>query len=87
MDTPSKSQRKRDVEALQALAIKLAKLPPAHLAQLPIPGDLLDAIEIYKGIKSNGARRRQAQFLGRVMREIDPEPILAALQKLQAQRT
>jgi len=86
MDEISKSQRKRDVEALQALGVKLTRLPQAQLDQLPLPDDLITAINEYKKIKSREALRRQAQYLGRVMREIDVEPILDALKRFESQR-
>lgn len=82
-DYPSKSERKREVIALQALAIKLADLPVGELAQLPIPDALDRALIEYRRMRSHGAVLRQAQFLGKVMRKVDSEAIVEAYDKLQ----
>lgn len=72
---PSRSQRKRDVEALQDLGRELTRLSKDQLKKMDLPDDLLDALLEYKRITSHGAMRRQMQFIGKVMRDIDPEPI------------
>lgn len=75
----SKTQRKKQMDALQDLGRELVDLPNDKLQKIRLPEDLLNAILEYRRITSNGAKRRQAQYIGRLMREIDPDPIRAAL--------
>lgn len=75
----SRSQRKRDVEALQALGERLITLNAKQLGQLDIPDKLLDAIKEAKRLTANGAIRRQKQYIGKLMRDVDPAPIQAKL--------
>lgn len=78
-DRPSKSQRKRDMHALQDLGERLLAMQPAKLAALPLPPSLADAIALARTITSREGLRRQRQYIGRLMREVDPGPIVAAL--------
>ncbi len=82
-DGPSKSQRKRDAQELQALAVSLVDLPDEQLARIPMPEKLMDAIRETRRITSHGALRRQRQYLGKLMRRADPEPIREALAQLE----
>ncbi|MFZ5483586.1 MAG: ribosome biogenesis factor YjgA [Pseudomonadota bacterium] len=68
---PSRSQRKRDVEALQDLGRDLAQLPKDRLKKMDLPEKLLAALLEYQRLTSHGALRRQMQFIGKVMREIE----------------
>lgn len=77
---PSKTRQKREAEALQALGEALAELPAAVLASLELPERLLQALEEYGRIGSHEARRRQRQFIGRLMRHVDPAPLQAFLE-------
>lgn len=72
---PSKSQQKRDMHSLQALGEALVKFPAGKLAELDLPDNLLEAIAQARRIKAHGALRRQMQYIGKLMRAIDPEPI------------
>jgi ribosome-associated protein len=82
---PSKSARKREMTARQALGERLCALSPRELAQIPLPNDaLLAAIEQSRQITANSARRRHMQFIGKLMRDIDPEPLREALDSLHA---
>jgi ribosome-associated protein len=76
---PSKSQRKRDMHALQALGERLVELPESRLAALDLPDDLRDAIALARRITAHEGRRRQLQYVGKLMRRIDPSEIEAAL--------
>ncbi len=78
----SKSEMKRDMDALQKLGEELVELKPAILEKFPLDEDLFDAIKKAQSFK-NEARRRQLQFIGKLMRNIDPEPIQAALDKVR----
>lgn len=76
----SKTRRKKDMHALQDLGETLTTLPPALLDKCNLPAELLQAIAEYKRIPDRrGAKKRQLQFIGRVMRDIDAEPILQVL--------
>jgi ribosome-associated protein len=78
----SKTRRKREVEALQKLGASLIDLAPAQLATLELPEALIAAVREAQRIKSHEAKRRQVQFIGKLMREIDPAPVRAALAAL-----
>jgi ribosome-associated protein len=78
---PSKTRRKRDSEALQDLGATLCALDAGRLAQLGLPERLVDAIALARGITKHEARRRQLQYVGRLMRDVDPAPIRAALER------
>jgi ribosome-associated protein len=80
-DGPSKSQRKRDADALQALGVALLDLPLADFEALPLPEKLRDALELLRRITSRGAQVRQQQYIGKLMRKIDIDPISAAIDK------
>lgn len=79
----SKTQLKNEMLALQQLGVKLCSLTEQQLRRLDLPDNLLKAIIEAKRLKSNGAIRRQAQYIGKIMRQVDSEPILAAYQQLQ----
>ena len=74
----SKSQRKREADFLQKIGVKLIDLSLSKLDSLPLPDNLRQAIIDAKSIRSHGAKRRQAQLIGKLMRAADYEAILAA---------
>jgi ribosome-associated protein len=78
-DKPSKSSRKRDAHALQDLGVELIELRDAELVALNLPEILVEAVREARRTSSRGGGARQRQFIGKLMREIDPEPIRAAL--------
>jgi len=78
-DGPSKSQQKRDVEALQELGEALVELPDSQFKRIDLPEDLRTAVAACRKITQNGALRRQKQYIGKLMRHIDPAPIQAQL--------
>lgn len=81
--SPSKSQRKRDVKNLQSLGESLIGLSPAQLGEIDLPPPLLDAVLAARSIRQRGALRRQRQYIGKLMRSVDPEPIRRALGRIQ----
>jgi ribosome-associated protein len=81
----SKSERKRQAHRTQALGQRLTELKPAHLRELELPDRLLSSILDYQRFPSHEARRRQLQFIGRLMRDLDVAPIVEALDRLQGQ--
>lgn len=82
---PSKSQRKRDMHALQALGERLVEAPPSVLASMDLPESLTDAIALVRRITAHEGRRRQMQLIGRLMREVDADAIRARLDLDDAQ--
>jgi ribosome-associated protein len=80
-ERPSKSQRKRDMEALQELGARLVDLNPGQLAQAALPERLHEAIVEAQRIRDFEGRRRQLQYIGKLMREVDPAPIRAQLEQ------
>jgi ribosome-associated protein len=79
MEEPvSKSQKKRDADSLQKTAVKFIELSLAKLDTLPLTDNLRKAIVDAKAIKSHGAKRRQAQLIGKLMRSAEYEAILDA---------
>jgi ribosome-associated protein len=76
---PSKSARKRAAHGAQKLGERLVELRDAELARLDLPERLVDAIRAARTIRTHGALARQRQLIGKLMRDVDPAPILAAL--------
>lgn len=76
---PSRSQKKREVEALQDLGAQLVELPATQLKRMDLPDELRAAVTACRKITQNGALRRQKQFIGKLMRSIDAAPIQAQL--------
>jgi ribosome-associated protein len=74
-EKPSKTQRKRVMHELQELGERLVGLNPEQLAAIALPENLYDAVEQVQRITKHEARRRQLQYIGRLMRAVDPEPI------------
>ena len=72
---PSKSTRKREQQALQKLGEELTKLPDDLLATLDLDERLREAIEDLRRMRAHEAQRRQRQYIGKLMRGVDPEPI------------
>ncbi len=76
---PSKTWIKKQMHDLRDLGAELAGLGKDKLDQLELPENLSDAIREMKGINKYGAQRRQMQYIGKLMREVDTAPILAKL--------
>ena len=77
---PSKSERKRAASAAQKLGERLIGLRDAELVTLPLPEQLLDAIRAARTIRSRGGLVRQRQFIGKLMRDVDLEPVIELLE-------
>ena len=78
-DRPSKTRLKQDSHALQDLGEALVELPENRLDGLAISEPLLDAVREYKRTRSHEGRRRQMQYIGKLMRKADPEPLREAV--------
>lgn len=79
----SKSQKKRDAEALQKLGEQLTLLNADQLNTVPVPDEIKEAILSLKSIKGNAAKKRHVQYIGRLMRGIEEiEPVQLAYEKI-----
>lgn len=76
----SKTKIKQQMHDLQHIGEQLAALNAEQLAELDLPERLLDAIREYKRINKFGAQKRQRQYIGKLMREVEPGPIVAKLE-------
>ena len=81
---PSRTQLKKQMAELQELGAELTRLNPEQLAEMALPERLQDAVLAAQRMTRFEARRRQLQYIGRLMREVDPAPIRAHLDRWQA---
>ncbi len=84
---PSKSARKREFLALQKLGEDLIALRESELRQIGLEQNLLEAVLEAQHIKAHGALRRQKQYIGKLMRNVDPEPVRTAIARSAARRS
>ena len=88
VETPiSKTKLKAEADAAQDIGKKLIDLSKDRLIKLNLPEALFDAVLEAKRLTANGAIRRQLQYLGRLMRDIDSAPIVAQLQAWEGKNT
>lgn len=78
-ERPSKSQLKRQMHELQELGVRLAELNAQQLDTIELPADLRDALDEAHRVTGRDSRRRHMQYIGRLMREVDPVPIRAKI--------
>ena len=83
-DYKSRTRRKNEDKALQRLGEHLVALPFSQLETMGLPEELLAAIEFARRIRSHGACRRQIQYIGVLMRHINPQPIEKALDRIRS---
>ncbi|MCB1668789.1 MAG: ribosome biogenesis factor YjgA [Porticoccaceae bacterium] len=75
----SKSELKREMLALQKIGEDIANLPNAQFIQIPLEETLREALELFRRLKNREGRRRQMQYIGKLMRVADTDLILAKL--------
>ncbi len=78
-DAPSRTQRKNAMLELQELGVSLIELPDSRLDALDMEDRLRDALQELRRLKSYEAIRRQSQFIGKLLREADPQPFRQAI--------
>lgn len=78
-ERPSKTQRKKNMHDLQDLGKALVELPDSRIALIELPETLRDAVMQCKSIRSFEGKRRQMQYIGKLMRHADAEPIREAV--------
>ena len=82
-DRPSKSALKREMLGLQSIGAELVALSTDQLKKIDLPDDLREAVRDCQRFTQHGAHRRQLQYIGKLMRHIDPEPIREALDEIK----
>jgi ribosome-associated protein len=80
---PSKSSLKRESAALQDLGQELLDLSSEQLARLDLPAELFEAVRLGQTITAHGGLKRQRKFIGKLLRQLDAEPIRAGLAALK----
>jgi ribosome-associated protein len=78
----SKTKRKQEMTELQSLGAKLVELPESQIAELPMEEKLREAVLEAKRITIHEAKRRQMQYVGKLMRQIDPAPLRERLEAI-----
>jgi ribosome-associated protein len=79
VEAPSKTRLKQQSHELQKLGMALAELSDARLARLELPERLFDALLQYRQTRTHEGRRRQLQYVGKLMREVDDAPLREAV--------
>ncbi len=87
LEPVSKTKLKAEADAVQDIGKKLIDLPKDKLIKLDLPETLFDALMEAKRLTANGAIRRQKQYIGRLMRDIDSAPIEEQLQAWEGKNT
>lgn len=82
---PSKSQKKRESTALQDLGVELVKLSKDRLSKMDLPERLYQELLEAQRLTANGAIRRQMQFIGKLMRDVEVEPIMEQLSAIRGE--
>ena len=77
----SKTRKKKDMLALQKLGVQLVELNEQQLESMQLPEALLEAVQEARRLTKHEARRRQMQYIGRLMRDLDAAPIRDRLEK------
>ena len=82
---PSKTRRKQQMHALRDLGGELVALGSSQLGRMALPEDILAAVRACQAITAHGARRRQLQYLGKLLRQVDSAPIVEGLAAIRGQ--
>jgi ribosome-associated protein len=83
-DFISKTRRKKEMRQLQDVGAALVELSREQLARIDMPENLREAVTACQGITKHEARRRQIQYIGKIMRNVDAGPIAEQLAGLEA---
>jgi ribosome-associated protein len=82
IERPSKSSLKREAQSLQDLGSDLLTLSPDQLARMNLPSELFEALRQGQSLKQDGSLKRQRKYIGKLLRQVDAEPIRAKLEEL-----
>jgi ribosome-associated protein len=80
----SKTQLKKEADDIQQFGIEISNLPNHKIKELSLSDEIIEAIIFYKEIKKNSAKRRQAQFLGKLLRDFDLSIVTQEMDTLKA---
>lgn len=80
----SKTQLKKEADDIQQFGIEISNLPNHKIKELSLSDEIIEAIIFYKEIKKNSAKRRQAQFLGKLLRDFDLSNVTQEMETLKA---
>jgi len=80
----SKTQLKKEADDIQQFGIEISNLPNHKIKELSLSDEIIEAIIFYKEIKKNSAKRRQAQFLGKLLRDFDLSNVTQEMNTLKA---
>ena len=80
---PSKTRRKKEMHDLQALGEALVAMPDSRIAPLGLDERLLAAIQAYRRTRTHEGRRRQMQYVGKLMRAAEADPVREAVAEFQ----
>jgi ribosome-associated protein len=80
----SKTQLKKEADGIQQFGIEISNLPNHKIKELSLSDEIIEAIIFYKEIKKNSAKRRQAQFLGKLLRDFDLSNVTQEMDTLKA---
>jgi ribosome-associated protein len=80
----SKTQLKKEADDIQQFGIEISNLPNHKIKELSLSDEIIEAIIFYKEIKKNSAKRRQAQFLGKLLRDFDLTNVTQEMETLKA---
>lgn len=83
MEPISRTKKKKEAENLQVLGEKLVNLPADQLDEMELPEEIHRAVTFARTIKKRGAFRRQMQYIGKLMRAFDPEPIREFMHRIE----
>ena len=83
---PSKTRRKADAHAAQDMGAALIAMNREQLSRIALPENVLDAVLAAHSLRTHEAKRRQLQYIGKLMRNIDTAPIAANLDQSRARK-
>ncbi len=82
-ELPSKSAGKREAKALRDLSVEIASMDDGDYKTIELPDDLRAAMDDYRRFRSNGARRRQALYMGKLMRDLEVDAMADAVARVK----
>lgn len=85
-DRPSRTRKKKAAEQLQKLGEFLVDMAETEVSKLDIPADLKKELSIARSLTKHGAKKRQLQYIGTLMRDIDTEPLVDVMEKMATTR-
>ncbi len=80
----SKTTIKKEMTELKQLGDKIVALTDGQFKTIPLDEKLFDAMTLARKITKHGGLKRQLQYIGKLMRHIDPEPIRSALEAIES---